>query len=107
VRDGDVVGAVFLVAQSKSTAKLRLLIIHPSARGEGLGRRLTRACLAFARRAGYRRIVLWTQSHLAAARRIYEREGFRLLRREPHRSFGRKLVGEYWALELQPRKNAV
>ncbi|HTQ77229.1 MAG TPA: GNAT family N-acetyltransferase [Burkholderiales bacterium] len=100
VRGGEVVGSVFLVAQSRTTAKLRLLIIHPSARGESLGRRLTRACLAFARRAGFRRVVLWTQSHLAAARRIYEREGFRLVRREPHRSFGKRLVGEYWMLRL-------
>src|SRR5262245_39225955 len=72
--NGAVVGSVFLVRQSPTVAKLRLLIIHPKARGLGLGRRLTRACIAFARAKGYRRIVLWTQSHLAAARAIYQAE---------------------------------
>jgi len=98
--DGEVVGSVFLVRRSRTTAKLRLLVIHPKARGQGLGRRLTRACIRFARRAGYRKIVLWTQSHLAAARRIYENEGFRVVSREPHRSFGKRLVAEVWELKL-------
>ena len=97
---GRVVGSVFLVRESPGIAKLRLLIVDPEARGLGLGRRLTRACLRFARAKGYRRMVLWTQSHLAAARAIYEAEGFRIVRREPHRSFGKRLVGEYWALKL-------
>jgi len=79
---------------------LRLLIIHPKARGQGLGRRMTRACIRFARAAGYRQMVLWTQSHLAAARSIYEREGFRRISSEPHRSFGTRLTGEVWALGL-------
>lgn len=99
-RDGIVMGSVFLVKLNKTMAKLRLLILAPEARGLGLGRRLTRSCIRFARRVGYRKIVLWTQSHLHAARRIYQDEGFRLVRREPHRSFGKRLVGEYWELKL-------
>jgi GNAT superfamily N-acetyltransferase len=99
-RSGSVVGSVFLVRKSKSTAKLRLLIIEPSARGLGLGRRLTRACIRFARRAGYRKLALWTQSHLAAARSIYQAEGFHRVSTEPHRSFGKQLVAEVWELNL-------
>ncbi len=99
-RGGAVVGSVFAVRQSRTVAKLRLLIVHPGARGAGLGRRLTRACIRFARRAGYRKLALWTQSHLDAARRIYQAEGFRRVAREPHASFGKRLVGEYWELEL-------
>jgi GNAT superfamily N-acetyltransferase len=100
-RDGARVGAVFLVKQSARVAKLRLLIVEPSARGLGLGRRLVDACVAFARAAGYRKLVLWTQSELAAARAIYEKAGFRLVARERHRSFGKSLLGEYWALALR------
>lgn len=98
--EGEAVGSVFVVRSSPTVAKLRLLIIHPKARGLGLGGRLTRACIRFARQAGYRKMVLWTQSHLAAARGIYEREGFRLTASEPHRSFGKRLVAETWELRL-------
>jgi len=97
---GEVVGSVFLVRKSPTVAKLRLLIIDPKARGQGLGRRLTRACIRFARRAGYRRIVLWTQSHLTAARAIYESENFKLRSSQKHSSFGRRLTAETWELEL-------
>jgi len=97
---GEAVGSVFLVQQGKSTAKLRLLIIDPRARGEGLGRRLTRACIRFARDRGYRRIVLWTQSHLTAARAIYESENFKLKSREKHSSFGKRLTAEVWEMVL-------
>jgi ribosomal protein S18 acetylase RimI-like enzyme len=97
---GEVVGSVFLVKQDKSTAKLRLLIIDPRARGQGLGKRLTRACIAFARKQGYRRIVLWTQSHLAAARAIYQAENFRLKSKEKHSSFGKRLTAEVWEKRL-------
>ena len=97
---GEAVGSVFLVRKSATVAKLRLLIIHPKARGLGLGRRLVRACIAFARKKRYRRIVLWTQSHLAAARAIYERENFKLRSRKAHFSFGKRLVAETWALKL-------
>lgn len=99
-RDGAVVGSVFVVKQSKAVAKLRLLILSPAARGLGLGRRLTRACIRFARRAGYRKLILWTQSHLDAARAIYQAEGFKRVRSEPHRSFGKRLVAETWELKL-------
>lgn len=98
--DGEVVGSIFLVRQSPKVCKLRLLVIHPRARGQGLGRRLTRACITFAQRAGYRKMVLWTQSHLSAARAIYQREGFRKVSEEKHRSFGKRLVAEVWELRL-------
>ena len=94
------IGFVCVVRQSPSVAKLRLLIVEPKARGFGLGRRLVKACVGFARAAGYRKLVLWTQSELAAARAIYEKTGFRKVRSEPHRSFGKQLVGEYWQLDL-------
>jgi GNAT superfamily N-acetyltransferase len=99
-RGGEVVGSVFLVRASPTVAKLRLLIVAPQARGLGLGRRLTRACIAFARRKGYRKIVLWTQSHLTAARAIYESESFKLKSRKKHLSFGKRLVAETWELHL-------
>jgi GNAT superfamily N-acetyltransferase len=99
-RAGEVVGSVFLVRSSATVAKLRLLIIHPSARGLGLGERLTRACIRFARRAGYRRLRLWTQSHLTAARAIYQSESFKLKSRQKHFSFGRRLTAEVWELRL-------
>ena len=97
---GEVVGSVFLVRHSSTTSKLRLLIVDPKARGHGLGRRLTRACIRFARNAGYRTMVLWTQSHLGAARAIYRAQGFRLVSSERHRSFGKRLVAEVWELRL-------
>lgn len=97
---GEVVGSVFLVRNSPKVSKLRLLIVDPKARGLGLGRRLTRACIRFARRVGYKKMVLWTQSHLAAARAIYQAEGFRLVSSERHRSFGKRLVAEVWELRL-------
>jgi DNA-binding MarR family transcriptional regulator/GNAT superfamily N-acetyltransferase len=98
--DGEPVGSVFLVKQNKATAKLRLLLIDPRARGLGLGKRLVGECIAFARAKGYRKLVLWTQSNLAAARHIYRSAGFKLVERETHRSFGARLVGEYWELKL-------
>lgn len=99
-QQGEVVGSVFLVRKTKTTAKLRLLILAPAARGQGLGRRLTRACLDFAKAAGYRKIELWTQSHLDAARAIYASEGFRRVSSERHRSFGKRLTAEVWVREL-------
>jgi DNA-binding MarR family transcriptional regulator/GNAT superfamily N-acetyltransferase len=98
--DGEPVGSVFVVQESKTVAKLRLLILEPRARGRGLGRRLVDECIAFARATGYRKLVLWTQSNLAAARHIYKSTGFKLAKRERHREFGVPLVGEYWELEL-------
>jgi DNA-binding MarR family transcriptional regulator/N-acetylglutamate synthase-like GNAT family acetyltransferase len=99
-RDGEILGSVLLVKQSATVAKLRLLLVEPQARGLGVGARLVDECVRFASLAGYRKVTLWTQSILVAARHIYERAGFRRVREERHRSFGHDLVGEYWELKL-------
>ncbi len=117
-RDGERLGCVLLVKDKESpassnpgplhestrwdekTARLRLLLVEPSARGLGLGRALVQQCTAFARHAGYRRILLWTNSVLDAARNIYEREGYYLIGEKPHHSFGKNLVGQTWQLDL-------
>jgi DNA-binding MarR family transcriptional regulator len=99
-RDGAIVGSVFLVRQDDAVGKLRLLYVEPSARGSGLGKRLVDACIAGARQAGYRKLVLWTNDVLAAARSIYRRAGFRLVEEERHKSFGKELVGQNWELDL-------
>jgi len=100
-RDDQNVGSVFLVNHSKSVAKLRLLLVEPSARGLGIGRRLVEECVRFARQAGYKKTILWTQSELKAARSIYEKTGFKLMKEEAHQSWGRdNLVAETWELAL-------
>jgi DNA-binding MarR family transcriptional regulator/GNAT superfamily N-acetyltransferase len=98
--DGQPAGCVFCVRAADDVAKLRLLLVDPRARGLGLGARLVDECIAFARRAGYRELVLWTNSSLVHARAIYERAGFRLVDEAPHRSFGHDLVGQDWSLPL-------
>jgi GNAT superfamily N-acetyltransferase len=99
--EGEVAGSIFLVGHTGKTAKLRLLYVEPWARGRGIGERLVMSCVEFARAAGYRKITLWTQSELLAARRIYAKAGFRLVHSEPHASFGRDdLVAETWDLVL-------
>jgi len=98
--DGAQVGSVFLVRHTDDIAKLRLLLIEPAGRGQGLGQRLVAECVSFARQCGYRKITLWTQSILVAARKIYQDAGFVLVATEPHRSFGQSLIGETWEREL-------
>jgi GNAT superfamily N-acetyltransferase len=100
VKDGENVGCVFLVKKTSTVAQLRLLLVEPGARGLGIGARLVDECTQFARRAGYRTIVLWTNSVLGAARRLYERAGYRLVNEEAHHSFGKDLVGQTWELKL-------
>jgi DNA-binding MarR family transcriptional regulator/GNAT superfamily N-acetyltransferase len=100
-KDGEIVGSVFVAKGPDDTiAKLRLLYVEPAARGLGIGGRLVDECLRFARRVGYKRMTLWTQTTLVAARKIYAQAGFRLVKQEPHHSFGHDLVGETWDIDL-------
>lgn len=99
-RDGAPVGAVMIVKQSKTIAKLRLLHVERTARGLGIGTRLVEECIRFSRAVGYRKITLWTQSNLVAARHIYKAAGFTCVANEPHHSFGKDLIGETWELAL-------
>jgi GNAT superfamily N-acetyltransferase len=98
--EGRRVGCIFLVAKDAATAKLRLLLVEPEARGLGVGRTLVAECVRFARESGYKKIVLWTQDILTAARHIYSKAGFVKSGEEPHHSFGYDLVAETWELEL-------
>ena len=96
--NGAPVGSLFLVRASDDVAKLRLMLIDPSGRGQGLGGRMVAEAIGFARQCGYRKITLWTQSNLGAARKVYQQAGFALIASEPHRSFGQNLIGETWEL---------
>jgi DNA-binding MarR family transcriptional regulator/N-acetylglutamate synthase-like GNAT family acetyltransferase len=99
-RDGHNIGCVFVVQKSKLVAQLRCLLVEPTARGLGLGARLVDECLRFARAAGYREMMLWTNSILHAARHVYERAGFAIVEEEAHHSFGHDLVGQNWSCRL-------
>jgi DNA-binding MarR family transcriptional regulator/N-acetylglutamate synthase-like GNAT family acetyltransferase len=99
-RDGENLGCVFLVKETKRVARLRLLLVEPKARGLGLGTRLVEECIAFARAAGYRKITLWTHSVLSAARKIYQAQGFKLVATQSHEEFGKTVQGETWDLQL-------
>ena len=101
-KEGERVGAVFVAKASDDVAKLRLLHVEREARGLGIGRRLVQECVRFARQAGYRKMTLWTQSILTAARHLYKQAGFQLVHQEQHHSFGRDLTAETWELDLRP-----
>ena len=101
--DGRRAGCVFCIAADDQTAQLRALLVDPAARGHGVGARLVDECLDFAREAGYKRMKLWTNHPLVAARRIYLSRGFRLAEEEPHRSYGADLVGQVYELDIGER----
>jgi DNA-binding MarR family transcriptional regulator/GNAT superfamily N-acetyltransferase len=100
-RDGEIVGAIFCVAKSKTVAQLRLLYVEPSARGLGIGGRLVEECIRFAQAADYHKMILWTNSVLHSARKIYEAHGFELVEEEKHHSFGHDLVAQTWERSLK------
>jgi DNA-binding MarR family transcriptional regulator/GNAT superfamily N-acetyltransferase len=103
--EGEPVGCVFCVKKEETIAQLRLMLVEPRARGMGIGSRLCEECIRFARRAGYQRMMLWTNDVLEDARRIYKRAGFEVVEEESHHSFGHDLVGQNWWLTLNDRRS--
>jgi DNA-binding MarR family transcriptional regulator/GNAT superfamily N-acetyltransferase len=99
-QDGENVGSIFLVKKTATVAKLRLLIVDPKARGSGIGRRLVTECVRHARQVGYKKMTLWTQSHLHAARKLYQEAGFQLTKSWAVHSWGKDMVSETWDLDL-------
>ena len=100
-QDGKRIGLVMIVNAGKQVAQLRLLLVVPNARNMGVGKRLINECIDFSKKNGYKKIILWTQSILTAAHHLYVKAGFKLVKREPHRSFGHDLIGETWELLLK------
>ncbi len=100
-QDGERIGSIMIVDAGEETAQLRILLVEPKTRGSGIGKRLIDECLDFSQRAGYKKIKLWTQSNLDAARRLYEKAGFQLVEEKPHKSFGHDLVAQVWELPLR------
>ncbi|WP_198680415.1 GNAT family N-acetyltransferase [Lentzea terrae] len=98
--DGERVGCIFCVREDDKTAKLRVLLVHPDARGHGAGTKLVDTCIQFAKNAGYQRMVLWTVDGLTSARKIYEAHGFELKEKTPQHSFGHDVIGQLWARDL-------
>lgn len=103
--DGQKAGSIFLVQDSPGVAKLRLLLVEPMARGQGVGKLLVDTCIQFARQAGYQKLILWTESELETARHIYERAGFEKVSQETHDLFGKPQIGETWALDLSRKSD--
>lgn len=99
--NGERVGSIMLVDSGERVAQLRLLLVEPKARNKGVGKRLIDQCIDFSKKNGYKKIRLWTQSNLTAAHHLYVKAGFKLVKKEPHTSFGHKLVGETWELSLK------
>ncbi|MHA2356308.1 MAG: bifunctional helix-turn-helix transcriptional regulator/GNAT family N-acetyltransferase [Candidatus Thorarchaeota archaeon] len=100
-QDGEIVGSVMIVDAGNQVAQLRLLLVEPKVRGKGIGRKLIEECIDFSRRNGYKKIKLWTQSNLLAARHLYLEYGFELVKDESHKSFGHELTAEFWELQLR------
>ena len=100
-QDGERIGSIMIVDAGEEVAQLRILLVEPKTRGSGIGKRLIDECLDFSKRAGYKKIKLWTQSNLDAARHLYEKAGFKLVEEKPHKSFGHDLVAQVWELPLR------
>ncbi len=98
--DGERVGCVLCVRENDTTARLRVLLVHPGARGHGAGGKLVSTCITFAQDAGYQRMVLWTVDGLTSARKIYEAHGFELVEETPQHSFGHDVVSQVWVRDL-------